>query len=186
MLFDYGCDKNSGSNTKKSGCIISANPVKIVTRDTTTLIFISSNGDDNLSYLWESTAGKIDGTGKTVLWIAPGDMGIYTVTCVATNESEGEENGKIDITVFSLLDTTFMVNSKSGTSNYGGIGIFDSKVEVSGGDSLIILVSGGFYNGMVMVPDPNGFTNLVAENLPAMVMGISSNSCFVQCMTHFF
>ena len=175
MLFDYGCEKDSGSNSKSEG-VISANPGKVAPGDTTTLTYISTYSDaDNISYLWETTDGTITGTGKTVFWIAPDDMGLYTVTCIATRENGGEENGIVSITVFSLMDTTFMVDSKSGTSSYGGIGIFNSNVKVSEGDSLIILAYGEFYNGIMMVPDPNGFPNVVAENFPAMVMGIASN-----------
>jgi hypothetical protein len=41
--------------------------------------------DDNLSYLWRATGGKITGEGSTVSWTSPGVNGNYTVTVVVTD-----------------------------------------------------------------------------------------------------
>jgi hypothetical protein len=50
---------------------------------------------DELSYEWSASGGSITGTGATVNWIDPGEVGIYQVTVVVTDGHGEEDMGSI-------------------------------------------------------------------------------------------
>jgi len=45
--------------------------------------------NDQLTYIWKATGGKIVGNGPNIQWIAAGDAGTYTITC-AVSDAKGE------------------------------------------------------------------------------------------------
>jgi len=65
-----------------------------------TLICEASDPDnDSLSYEWLASGGNITGKGDTVTWVAPEDIGNYTITVVVTDEFGGEGSASLSIKV---------------------------------------------------------------------------------------
>jgi len=59
----------------------------------------SDPDNDSLSYEWLASGGNITGKGDTVTWVAPEDIGNYTVTVVVTDELGGESSASLSIRV---------------------------------------------------------------------------------------
>jgi hypothetical protein len=53
--------------------------------------------DDELSYVWSADGGSISGTGKTVDWSAPEEVGIYNITVVVIDGHGMEATRRIPI-----------------------------------------------------------------------------------------
>ncbi len=82
----------------------------------------------------------------------------------------------VKVTVYSIVEQTFVVDSRSGLNSFGGIGLYDTEFHVKESDSLIIEANGGFYNGISNVQDANGFPGLADPNFQPMLPNIASNS----------
>ncbi len=70
---------------------------------TTTIQCVAEDPDgDQLTYLWSTPKGKIQGAGNTVGWTAPGDSGEYTVpvTVKVIDSKGGQAEETIEIEVF--------------------------------------------------------------------------------------
>ncbi|MBA7503686.1 hypothetical protein ES706_02299 [subsurface metagenome] len=59
----------------------------------------SDPDNDSLSYEWLASGGNIMGKGDTVTWVAPEDIGNYTITVVVTDEFGGEGSASLSIKV---------------------------------------------------------------------------------------
>lgn len=59
----------------------------------------SDPDNDSLSYEWLASGGNITGKGDTVTWVAPEDIGNYTITVVVTDEFGGEGSASLSIKV---------------------------------------------------------------------------------------
>ncbi len=59
----------------------------------------SDPDNDSLSYEWLAGGGNITGKGDTVTWVAPEDIGNYTITVVVTDEFGGEGSASLSIKV---------------------------------------------------------------------------------------
>ena len=69
-------------------------------RTATIECFVEDMDGDELSYTWSATGGKVQGGGRAVGWIAPGQAGNYTVTVNVTDGKGGEDSA---IVAFKVL-----------------------------------------------------------------------------------
>jgi len=58
------------------------------------------DGDD-LSYVWTATGGSISGTGATVTWTAPEDIGEYDITVVVSDDHGGSATRTLRVSVLT-------------------------------------------------------------------------------------
>lgn len=154
-----GCDESPAEPVNESPIItgISAIPDDVRTGTSSNLTCDATDPEmDPLTFTWEADAGTFVGTGASVSWTAPSEIGIYSVTCSVSDGRGGEDIESVTITVFSVEDTTVSVDTRSGPTSIGGLGPFDSGVAVEEGDSLAIVATGSFFNGAVTIADPNG------------------------------
>lgn len=177
-FFIFSCNSLSDQENKPpSISSITSNPTMVLIQGTTQLHCEASDPDvNNLDYNWDSEHGTIVGTGSTVSWNAPNSIGVYTIYCTVYDGIGGEDNDSIKVPVYSIVEQIFVVDSRSGLISFGGIGLYDTEFYVKEGDSLIIESNGGFFNGIVDVPDPNGFAGLPDPRYPPMLPNIASNS----------
>ena len=54
---------------------------------------------DQLTYIWKASGGKIIGNGPNIQWLAAGDPGIYTITCQISDGNGGDASFTITINV---------------------------------------------------------------------------------------
>jgi len=54
---------------------------------------------DDLSYHWRTNGGKIEGEGPSVLWIAPDELGTFTITVSVTDGKGGTAEQSVEIEV---------------------------------------------------------------------------------------
>jgi hypothetical protein len=85
---------------------------------------------DELIYEWESIFGNVSGTGKTITWTAPNEVGNYFVSCKVIDGKGGEAIDSISISVRDLSNIqtgnlicfysfTGNANDESGNINNG-------------------------------------------------------------------
>ena len=55
--------------------------------------------NDQLTYVWKATGGKIIGNGPNIQWLAAGDPGTYTITCEVADGNGGAASFTITISV---------------------------------------------------------------------------------------
>ena len=55
--------------------------------------------NDQLTYVWKATGGKIIGNGPNIQWLAAGDPGTYTITCEVADGNGGTASFTITISV---------------------------------------------------------------------------------------
>lgn len=55
---------------------------------------------DELSYTWSASGGNISGEGVIVTWVAPVEVGTYTITVKVTDGRGGESTAQVTIDVF--------------------------------------------------------------------------------------
>jgi hypothetical protein len=71
------------------------------------LVCTASDADhDQLSYEWMADGGDISGSGATVNWTAPEEIGVYNITVVVKDGYGGEATGKLNLTVNSGIPPT--------------------------------------------------------------------------------
>ncbi len=56
---------------------------------------------DQLSYAWTATAGSINGTGTTIDWTAPAEIGVYDITVIVSDAHGGSDERTLHISVVS-------------------------------------------------------------------------------------
>jgi len=160
----WGCeDAYSGSGDGSPKIIeLTADPDSLETGSSTSLSCQATDKNAGLLvYQWQASGGTILGTGSIV-------------TCTVKDNKNREDQGTIELLVFSLKETTGTMDCRCGPLDYLGMDLYDTQMEVSEKDSLIILASGDFFNGLMMVEDPNGFINIVRPGDIGMVIGIAS------------
>ena len=54
---------------------------------------------DELIYQWTATGGEITGEGPFVSWVAPDELGTYTITVQVSDDKGGEAEESLDIEV---------------------------------------------------------------------------------------
>jgi len=106
-----------------------ANPDTIKTGATTALTCNATDSDgDNLTYVWDSGSGAINGSGSSVNWVSPNTAGAYYVSCKVQDGNGGEDADSVDIVVEQQIPTQGLVayypfngnaNDESGNGNNG-------------------------------------------------------------------
>jgi hypothetical protein len=91
---------------------------------------------DALTYNWTATKGSFQGTGASCIWIAPNEIGIFTITCTV---SDGKSTASVskDITV---VGSSYSETPEPPVINSFTIGkldniIFDEKINITVGAS---------------------------------------------------
>lgn len=81
---------------------LTANPATVYLSDTATLVCSADDPDgDILSYSWETVSGSINGTGNSILWIAPDNEGTFPVTVNVLDNKGGKDSETVNIEVKS-------------------------------------------------------------------------------------
>lgn len=57
----------------------------------------TASNSDGVSYEWSTTGGTINGTGATVNWIAPEEVGMYDITVAVTGGEGSEDTASITL-----------------------------------------------------------------------------------------
>ncbi|AZR74173.1 hypothetical protein BBF96_12670 [Anoxybacter fermentans] len=70
----------------------------------------SDPNGDSLVYTWNATGGKINGTGSEVIWVAPQEIGEYTIT-VKVSDSKVDVSKSIQISVQPLPNEAPVISS---------------------------------------------------------------------------
>jgi len=60
---------------------------------------VSDPDGDELSYIWSADGGNISGEGAEVTWVAPEEVGAYTITVKVTDGRGGEATAQLTIDV---------------------------------------------------------------------------------------
>jgi len=60
---------------------------------------VSDPDGDELSYIWSADGGNISGDGAIVTWVAPEEVGAYTITVKVTDGRGGEATAQLTIDV---------------------------------------------------------------------------------------
>ncbi len=155
------CDENSNEPVNSAPVIqsITSTPssIKVNEQSSITCIAIDAEGD-NLTYNWSATHGTFtDGTqDSTVLWVAPGNSGIYEIgVIVSDGEKTSEDVVNITVDINSPpLESSNPIPSDGSVEQLMGL-YFSWTCSDPNGDSL----SYDFYFGTS--PDPE----LVISNL---------------------
>ncbi|KAB2840771.1 MAG: LamG domain-containing protein, partial [Melioribacteraceae bacterium] len=66
--------------------------------------------DDEINYTWSSLSGEIVGAGEQVLWIAPGEPGIYNINVEINDGSESKASEQIQIEVIEEFNSAPRIN----------------------------------------------------------------------------
>ena len=65
---------------------------------TTTVVCIATDpNEDDLEYTWECDYGTFTGSGSEVIWTAPDNTGVYTITCTVSDYSSRQDQKTVDI-----------------------------------------------------------------------------------------
>jgi len=59
----------------------------------------SDEDGTELNYEWSASDGNIDGNGPIVTWTAPKSVGNYTITVKVSDDSGGQDTGRVTLTV---------------------------------------------------------------------------------------
>ncbi len=102
-----------GQDTRDVTISVLANRPPIITSLTSDAAWTTPAGDlqitceaedpdgDELSYLWTATDGSISGTGATVTWTAPEDVGTYDITVVVSDDHGGSATRTLSVSVLT-------------------------------------------------------------------------------------
>ena len=94
---------NEEELTKKQcpmiSCLIADSIVLEINQSTVLTCFATDPTNDLISYAWNESAGKINGSASIITWKAPNIPGNYTITCVICDCNGMEDGRSIDILV---------------------------------------------------------------------------------------
>jgi len=74
-------------------------PVEVKYKTSVVECVAADADNDNLSYTWRATGGKIIGGGPKIEWLAAGDTGSYTITCDVSDGRGGDNSFSVSVTV---------------------------------------------------------------------------------------
>jgi len=97
---------------------ITANPAEVLYGDSTTIISVVADPDDDpITYSWSATEGTITGTGRQVTWVAPDKSGNFNIALTARDNRDGQTAGSVTVTVSPPTKTVTLnpVASETGT-----------------------------------------------------------------------
>tara|TARA_B100000575_G_scaffold133844_1_gene106626 strand:+ start:420 stop:755 length:336 start_codon:yes stop_codon:yes gene_type:complete len=91
-----------GNNTAPDIESIVAYPDSVAIGGQVQLVCIASDAEDSdLAYLWECTLGSLtDSVNDTASWIAPSEIGYFSVSCEVSDSNDGTSIETIEIKVF--------------------------------------------------------------------------------------
>lgn len=67
--------------------------------------------NDSLSYMWKATGGTLIGSGASLDWKAPSEIGIYTITVSVSDGKGGRDERSTDIRVVDRPNSTPVIKS---------------------------------------------------------------------------
>lgn len=87
--------------------------VELVTLGAPATIYCTAVDRENqsLSYDWNSSGGVISGQGATVSWTAPSVPGKYTVYCLVSDGSGGQDSSSVEIEVVEFINHNPVITS---------------------------------------------------------------------------
>ena len=100
LLFLIGLANWSCGNTAPVINSLTAEPETISIGGTVILTCIAHDAEDkSFTYTWDCTLGTIIGDGNTATWTAPGQAGVYSISCEVMDSNHGSAIETIDIIV---------------------------------------------------------------------------------------
>ena len=100
-----------------------SNPDTIETGATSALTCNANDSDgDNLTFVWDTGSGAINGSGSSVNWVSPNTAGAYYVRCKVVDGNGGEDMDSIKIVVTASWKITSFPGDLYGNwfSDYDG------------------------------------------------------------------
>lgn len=90
-----------GENNAPIISSVTANPTSTYPGETSNITCNASDEDDDaITYSWTAEDGSLSSTtSSSVVWTAPGDTGVYTITVVVEDEGELADTGSVDVRV---------------------------------------------------------------------------------------
>lgn len=111
------------ANQRPAITSVTAEPVKIIPGETSTVTCVATDPDDDtLSYAWSATGGTVSGTGTIITWQAPNFDGEFVISVTVDDGKGGTVEGQCTITVGSPVITTIFepVPDESGSVYFTG------------------------------------------------------------------
>ena len=97
---------------------VTANPAEIVTGNSTTIIAVAADPDDDpITYNWSVSEGTINGTGSQVTWVAPNKSGSFNIGLTVADNRGGQTTGSVTVNVSPPTKTVTLnpIPAESGT-----------------------------------------------------------------------
>ncbi|MBU1101003.1 MAG: T9SS type A sorting domain-containing protein [Bacteroidetes bacterium] len=132
---------------------------------------VDNDVDDEITYLWSSTGGTLNGDGSNVTWTAPGETGNYTIECIV-DDGEGQDTANVTLEVLEYLNAPPVINKLSASPRKINVNSETTVVctaEDEDGDNLSYTF---YYNGGLL----SGEGNSVVWNAPA-----NEGDYFISC-----
>ena len=111
------------ANQRPAITSVTAEPVKIIPGETSTITCVATDPDDDiLSYAWSATGGTVSGTGNIITWQSPEFDGEFVISVTVDDGKGGTVEGECTVTVGSPVITTIFepVPNESGSVYFTG------------------------------------------------------------------
>jgi len=112
-LFYFACSENGTTepnNQKPQISSLTASPDQIGKSESSIVKCVAEDADgDDLTFLWEITAGSISGSGDSIIWTAPDEFGTYSISCKVQDNKGGEDSDNVTIEVVNKIPTEGLV-----------------------------------------------------------------------------
>jgi hypothetical protein len=116
---------------------ITANPAEVLYGDSTTIIGVVADPDDDpITYSWSASEGTITGTGRQVTWVAPDKSGNFNIALTARDNRDGQTTGSVTVTVSPPTRTVTLNPVASGTGTVDQKNATDYSRTRAGDDAL--------------------------------------------------
>ena len=111
------------ANQRPAITSVTAEPVKIIPGETSTVTCVATDPDDDtLSYAWSATGGTVSGKGNIITWQSPNFDGEFVISVTVDDGKGGTVKGQCAVTVGSPVITTIFepVPDESGSVYFTG------------------------------------------------------------------
>lgn len=196
LLFTACSDNSTGNDDKNRDpeiLSLASNPDTIETGEISVLTSNANDPDgDELTFVWESDSGSINGSGNSVNWLAPNVVGTYIVKCKVLDGNGGQDIDSVDIVVEQKIPTEGLVAYYpfNGNANDESLSNFTGTVN---GATLTIDRFGNSNNAYAfdgindyIYSDFFRYKNFIGMTVQFWLKSTSTNECMLVQSGHFF
>jgi hypothetical protein len=151
---------------------LTATPDQIGKSESSGLQCIAEDPDgDDLVYSWEAPSGSINGSGDSVIWIAPDATGTFWIVCNVSDNNGGQDDDSVSIEVINKIPIEGLIAYWP----FNGNADDESGNEINGTVIGAILSSDrhGINNSAYSFDGQNDYIEADASNLPTAERTIS-------------